>query len=126
MPNLNAALGCAQMNKLNRFLVQKRAIANQYEAFFANTDYQFIKEPPECSSNYWLNAILLPEPAQKSAFLERTNQAGVITRPVWQLIHTLPMYSDAPKGPQSNAEWLSQRLINLPSSPQAKTKKHGC
>lgn len=126
MPNLNAALGCAQMNKLNRFLVQKRAIANQYEFFFANTEYQFIKEPPECSSNYWLNAILLPDPAQKSTFLEQTNQAGVMTRPVWQLMHTLPMYSNSPKGPQSNAEWLSQRLINLPSSPQAKAKKYGC
>jgi len=69
---------------------------------------------------------LLPDPAQKSTFLEQTNQAGVMTRPVWQLMHTLPMYSNSPKGPQSNAEWLSQRLINLPSSPQAKAKKYGC
>lgn len=126
MPNLNAALGCAQMNKLNQFLEQKRDIANQYEAFFANTDYQFVKEPLECSSNYWLNAILLPEPTQKYPFLEQTNQAGIMTRPVWQLMHTLPMYSDAPKGPQNIAEWLSQRLINLPSSPRVIAKKHGC
>lgn len=118
MPNLNAALGCAQMKKLNQFLIQKREIASQYKMFFEKTDYQFVQEPSGCHSNYWLNAILLPDPAHKSTFLEKTNQAGVMTRPVWQLMHTLPMYSNALKGPQNNAEWLSQRLINLPSSPR--------
>ncbi|QSX39721.1 LegC family aminotransferase [Shewanella cyperi] len=119
MPNLNAALGCAQMTKLDGFVQSKRAVAEAYRRFFADTEFAFVCEPSDSRSNYWLNAIVLPDPALKQPFLQQTNQAGVMTRPVWQPMHTLPMFANAPRGELGNTEWLALRLINLPSSPLA-------
>ena len=117
MPNLNAALGCAQMEQLEAMLANKRKVAEQYESFFADTDYQFVKEPDYARSNYWLNAIVCPDLASRNSFLEVTNAQGVMTRPVWQLMHRLPMFADALRGDLTQSEWAEARLVNLPSSP---------
>ena len=117
MPNLNAALGCAQMEQLVDILASKRQIAGHYEEFFAGTDYQFVKEPEYAQSNYWLNAILCPDLDTRNELLETTNSQGVMTRPVWQLMHRLPMFADSLRGDLKNSEFAEARLVNLPSSP---------
>ncbi|MAD74950.1 MAG: aminotransferase DegT [Rheinheimera sp.] len=116
LPNLNAALGCAQMERLSYFLTQKRKLAMQYKTFFADSAYQFVDEPAECQANFWLNAIICPDQQSRDQLLQSTNDAGVMTRPVWQLMHHLPAFKDAMRGPLPFAENLAQRLINLPSS----------
>lgn len=119
MPNLNAALGCAQLERLPAFIVEKRELARRYQqAFASNPDIAFVNEPPQCQSNFWLNALLLhPDKAGLlPELLERTNAAGIGTRPVWTLMHTLPMYKNCPRMDLSVAESLAQRLVNIPSS----------
>ncbi|MCL1139598.1 LegC family aminotransferase [Shewanella pneumatophori] len=118
MPNLNAALGCAQMEVLEDYLVQKRALANHYSEFFAKSDYQFVLEPEYAQSNYWLNAIICPSAQVRDELLKKTNDAGVMTRPIWQLMHRLPMFCDAPRGELTQSEHIEARLINLPSTPR--------
>lgn len=117
MPNLNAALGCAQMEQLETKLISKRAIAKRYEAFFDDSEFQFVKEPEYARSNYWLNAVLCPNLESRNQLLEATNVQGVMTRPVWQLMHRLPMFADSLRGSLANSEWAEARLVNLPSSP---------
>lgn len=117
MPNLNAALGCAQMEQLQAKLASKREIAERYEAFFADSEFQFVKEPEYAHSNYWLNAVLCPDLESRNALLEQTNAEGIMTRPVWQLMHRLPMFKDALRGDLKHSEWAEARLVNLPSSP---------
>jgi aminotransferase in exopolysaccharide biosynthesis len=117
MPNLNAALGCGQMEMLPQFLANKRSLATSYQQFFLNSDYQFVKEPEYAESNYWLNAIICPNKLLRDELLEKTNQQGVMTRPIWQLMHHLPMYENAKKGPLPVSEFLESRVVNLPSSP---------
>lgn len=117
MPNLNAALGCAQMEVLDSYLHQKRELANIYRQHFSNSDFMFVNEPEYAKSNYWLNAILAPSTEARDEFLKSTNDAGVMTRPVWQLMNRLPMYEHAYKGELSQSEFIEARLINLPSSP---------
>jgi len=117
MPNLNAALGCAQMEVLPTFLEQKRVLADHYAAFFAGSDFQFVQEPEYAKSNYWLNAIICPDVDSRNLMLEKTNASGVMTRPIWQLMHRLPMFKDALRGDLSVSEWVEAHLINLPSSP---------
>lgn len=116
LPNLNAALGCAQMESLSHFIVQKRKLAEHYKNFFAGSDFLFIDEPEGCKSNFWLNAILCPDEASRDKLLQSTNDAGVMTRPVWQLMHRLPAFSQATRGPLPCAEQMAARLLNLPSS----------
>ncbi|MBU2112601.1 MAG: DegT/DnrJ/EryC1/StrS family aminotransferase, partial [Gammaproteobacteria bacterium] len=116
LPNLNAALGCAQMESLPHFLSQKRKVAMQYKAFFAGTDYQFVDEPAHCQANFWLNAVICPDLSSRDALLQSSNDAGVMTRPVWQLMHQLPAFKHAICGNLSQSEHLAQRLVNLPSS----------
>lgn len=116
MPNLNAALGCAQMEVLDKYLVSKRNLAEQYEAFFKTSGVDFFREPAYARSNYWLNAVVCEDEDQKFEILDKTNAAGVMTRPVWRLMNTLPMYQRAPRGDLSQAEYLSERIVNLPSS----------
>jgi aminotransferase in exopolysaccharide biosynthesis len=116
LPNLNAALGCAQLEQLPIFLKSKRDLAERYIAFFSNTELIPIKEPLQCRSNYWLNGVICETPAMRDELLKVTNAAGVMTRPVWNLMNRLPMYADAPKGPLDNTEWLAARVVNLPSS----------
>lgn len=117
MPNLNAALGCAQMEMLGHYLAQKRQLAHQYQAFFASSDVKFVIEPEYAQSNYWLNAILCADAEQRNELLEQTNAAGVMTRPIWQLMHRLPMFENALRGDLTHSEFIEARLINLPSTP---------
>ncbi|MDD0838913.1 LegC family aminotransferase [Curvibacter sp. HBC61] len=116
MPNLNAALGCAQLEQLPSFLASKRALAARYIEFFNGSDLQPIVEPRDCISNYWLNGVICQDRAQRDALLKATNDAGVMTRPIWALMTGLPMFANALQGPLDNAEWLEARVVNLPSS----------
>lgn len=116
MPNINAALGCAQLEQLDGILVSKRALASRYENFFSGSEFEFVKEPEGCKSNYWLNAIICADSVQREELLKSTNDKGVMTRPIWTLMHHLPMYASAPRGDTPNAEWLEERVVNLPSS----------
>lgn len=116
MPNLNAALGCGQLEGLVARLASKRALADRYRSFFAGSDYEFVVEPSYGRSNYWLNAVLCADRAQRDELLEATNAAGVMTRPAWRLMHRLPMWADALRGELPVAEWIEDRLVNLPSS----------
>ena len=117
MPNLNAALGCAQMEVLEHYLAQKRQLAQQYQAFFAGSDVTFVVEPEYAQSNYWLNAIICADAQQRSELLEQTNAAGVMTRPIWKLMHRLPMFEQALRGDLTHSEFIEAHLINLPSTP---------
>ena len=116
LPNLNAALGCAQLEQLPSFLASKRALAGRYSEFFKGSDLQFIAEPEGCYANYWLNGVICQDSAQRDALLKSTNDAGVTTRPIWRLMTRLPMFVAALRGPLDNAEWLEERVVNLPSS----------
>ncbi len=118
MPNINAALGCAQLQKLEIFLEDKRAIAEQYKKFFVEYEgqgYRFIPEPEGCRSNYWLNAILVPDREERDFILEKCNKAGVMVRPVWSLLSGLPMYKNCQRDSLATAAYLEERLVNLPS-----------
>jgi aminotransferase in exopolysaccharide biosynthesis len=116
MPNLNAALLCAQLEKLESFVSNKRETAHSYQAWCQKNNIQFIEEPKGSISNYWLNAVLLKDYAEQQAFLEYANNQGVMTRPVWTLLSQLPMFKDCFAMPQINAQWLAERLVNIPSS----------
>lgn len=117
MPNLNAALGCAQIEKLDTFIKSKRELAANYKAFFDNSIFRFVDEPAHAKSNFWLNAVLCPDQETRDKVLAETNGDGVMTRPVWRLMHRLPMYKNALRGSLPNAEYFEAHLINLPSSP---------
>lgn len=116
MPNLNAALGCAQLEQLPAFLASKRALAERYIEFFTGGDLRPIVEPEGCRSNYWLNGVICKDSAQRDALLKFTNESGVMSRPVWALMTRLPLYKNSLCGPLENAEWLEARVVNLPSS----------
>ncbi len=116
MPNINAALGCAQMEKINEFIADKRELAQKYVEFFKDKDADFFVEPLECFSNYWLNVITLKNREERDKFLTYTNDNGVMTRPIWQLMNRLPMFKSCQCGNLSNAEWFEERVVNLPSS----------
>ncbi|UWZ97342.1 LegC family aminotransferase [Vibrio splendidus] len=117
MPNLNAALGCAQMEVIEQYLKQKRQLAKCYENLFSGTDFQFVTEPGYAESNYWLNAIICPDKKSREEILAGTNSAGVMTRPIWQLMHRLPMFENAMRGDLTYSEFIEAHLINLPSTP---------
>jgi aminotransferase in exopolysaccharide biosynthesis len=119
MPNLNAALGCAQIEVLSDYVQQKRATAMQYQEFFKSSEIQFFQEPEHCKSNYWLNTVICPDKESRTALLKFTNRKGVMTRPIWTLIHRLPMFENTYKGRLTNSEFLENRVVNLPSSPAA-------
>ena len=116
MPNINAALGCAQLEQLNKYIENKRMLASLYQSELVGSELEFIVEPEEAHSNYWLNAVLCPSKQYRDEMLSQTNQAGVMTRPVWQLMHTLPMFKNSLRGPLLNSVFLAERLVNLPSS----------
>ncbi len=117
MPNLNAALGCAQMEVIEQYLKQKRQLAKCYENLFSGTDFQFVTEPDYAESNYWLNAIICPDKKSREEILAGTNSTGVMTRPIWQLMHRLPMFENAMRGDLTYSEFIEAHLINLPSTP---------
>jgi aminotransferase in exopolysaccharide biosynthesis len=116
LPNLNSALGCAQLEQLETFITNKRELAEQYAAHFSGSDLQFVTEPEHCRSNYWLNAVVCDSLEQRDKLLTSTNDAGVMTRPIWALMNRLPAYAHCRKGPLTQAEWLEARVVNLPSS----------
>jgi perosamine synthetase len=116
LPNINAALGCAQMESLPSNLKSKREIAFEYENFFLEKNINFAKEIDGSHSNYWLNAIILECRKQRDSFLKDLNDAGVMSRPIWRLMNNLTMFSGCQKADLSNAEWLEDRVINIPSS----------
>lgn len=117
MPNINAALGCAQMEVLEMFLKKKRELAEKYRQFFSDSDCSFVEEPSYAQSNYWLNAIICNDTVQRDEILKQNNAAGVMTRPVWQLMHRLPMFKDSLRGDLSYSEFIEAHLLNLPSTP---------
>lgn len=116
MPNLNAALACAQLEQLDQYLTNKRALAIDYASFFKTQGIQFREENPNTKANYWLMAVQLENKKKRDAFLKETNTAGVMTRPIWQLMYRLPMYQNCQKDTQRNAEYLEERIVNIPSS----------
>jgi perosamine synthetase len=120
LPNLNAALGVAQLEQLSGFITAKRALADTYASLFEGMKgVKFFTEPAGAQSNYWLNVLLLdmPNVAIRDAILKASNDAGIMARPVWQLMHTLPMYCSCPRMALTTAIDIEQRLINIPSSP---------
>ncbi len=117
LPNVNAALGCAQMEQLPQILANKRETASKYQEFFSKlTDFEFIAEPRDSVSNYWLNVVLLPDLAQREEFLKESNENKVMTRPAWILMNKLSMFAASSCGDLSVADEIEARLVNLPSS----------
>ncbi len=117
MPNLNAALACAQLEQLDQKLADKRELAGKYRDFFATVDWaEFIDEPEQCESNHWLNAIVLTDANDRDRFLETSNDVGIMTRPAWRLMNRLDMYADCQSDSLENSKWLENRIVNLPSS----------
>lgn len=116
LPNLNAALLCAQIEQLDGFLKNKAETANFYHHEFAKNNIEFVKNLEGTTSNYWLNCVLLKDRNERDAFLKYSNENGVMTRPAWTLMTKLPMYEHCIKGPIENALEIENRLVNIPSS----------
>jgi dTDP-4-amino-4,6-dideoxygalactose transaminase len=134
MPNINAALACAQLEQIDEFIKNKRETANKYKEFFstylsrrseAKTETStststssptFFSEPPHSRSNYWLNAVILENRNERDKFLKYTNENGIMTRPIWTLMNKLAMFKDCQTDSLENAEWLEDRVVNIPSS----------
>lgn len=116
LPNLNAALGCAQLEQLEFFIENKRKLAAEYAQLLHGSELEFVSEPDGCRSNYWLNAVICESRQHRDALLKATNDQRVMTRPIWTLMSHLPMYSNCRHGELTNAEWLEERVVNLPSS----------
>jgi perosamine synthetase len=116
MPNLNAALACAQLEQLDLMVENKRKLATDYRNFFVGEPVKFVEEIEDSKSNYWLNTILFDNKTIRDAFLQFSKDNGVMTRPSWTLMNKLNMFSDCQKAELTNAEWLSDRIVNIPSS----------
>jgi len=116
MPNLNAALACAQLEQLNSFVSNKRDLAQLYQKKFKLLNVSILKEIADAKSNYWLNGILFESRHVRDEFLKYSNDHGVMTRPVWEPMHRLRMFSDGNNAPLLNSEWIADRLVNIPSS----------
>lgn len=116
MPNLNAALACAQLEQLNSFIQNKRKLAIEYCEFFDSKGVKFRKELQNTKANYWLMCLELENKKDRDAFLKDTNENKVMTRPIWQLIFKSPLYSNFQRDSQENAIYLEDRIVNIPSS----------
>lgn len=116
MPNLNAALACAQLEQLEGFLQNKRNLAKQYESFFKTEGIKFRTETPDTQANYWLMCVEMENKTDRDLFLKVTNENATMTRPIWQLMFRLPMYAHCQKDNQKNALFLEERIVNIPSS----------
>ena len=116
MPNINAALGCAQVEKLQDFIASKRDISIKWKTFFNNYDVDFVESVPPNRSNYWLNTILMESLEERNEFLNYTNKNNVMTRPIWKLMNKLEMYKENLVTNIDNCVWLEDRVINIPSS----------
>lgn len=115
MPNLNAALICAQLEQLDNFLDNKRRLANDYASFFSSQGIIFRQELENTIANYWLMCVELDSLEERNIFLKATNDAQTMTRPIWQLMYRLPMYQHCYRDGQKNAEYLEERIVNIPS-----------
>lgn len=116
MPNLNAALACAQLEQLPKYLKSKRKLAKEYEVFFKEQGIDFVTEPEGTEASYWLNCLLFKSREERDEFLAYSNTNGVMSRPAWELMHTLDMFKDSQKSDMKNSEWIVERLVNIPSS----------
>jgi aminotransferase in exopolysaccharide biosynthesis len=116
LPNLNAALGCAQLEHLEHFIHAKRVLAERYAEQLQESNLQFVKEPDNCRANFWLNAVICESREHRDALLKVTNDQGIMTRPIWALMNHLSIYANCRKGDLTNSEWLEARVVNLPSS----------
>ena len=124
MPNLNAALGCAQMERLDEFLMIKSQLADQWDTFFQGQDIDFMKAINGNKANHWLNAVILDSREDRDEFLKLTNDNNVMTRPIWTLMSELPMFKDCQTDDLENSLWLEDRVVNIPSSvPDGALKK---
>jgi len=120
MPNINAALACAQLENLDKFINNKRELALRYSNFFKGYSIKFILEGKNSYSNYWLMAIILKDINQRNDFLEFTNKHNVMTRPIWKLMNNLKMYKNCQTSDLKNSKWLESRVVNIPSSVRIK------
>ena len=117
MPNINAALGCAQLEHLDEYIADKRATAVAYAEYFKNIDgIDFFVEPENSFSNYWLNVVILPDHDKQLEFLQETNDNGVMTRPIWEIMNRLPMFEHCQHDSLENTVWFADRVVNIPSS----------
>ena len=117
MPNINAALGCAQLEHLDEYIADKRATAAAYAEYFKNVEgIDFFTEPENSFSNYWLNVVILPDHDKQLEFLQETNDNGVMTRPIWELMNRLPMFENCENDGLKNTIFFADRVVNIPSS----------
>lgn len=116
MPNVNAAIGVAQMENLEIYLKKKRALASKYREFFKNTSVRFFNQPEYCLSNFWLNALIFNSRNDRDLFLKQSNEQGIATRPLWTLMNKLPMYASCERDSLENCLWLEDRVVAIPSS----------
>lgn len=117
MPNINAALGCAQLENIDKYIESKRQTAIAYKEFFRNIpDVEFFSEPENCRSNYWLNAIIMKDKVMQQEFLQFSNDNGVMTRPIWELMNRLPMFEKCENDGLENTIYFADRVVNIPSS----------
>ncbi|TCD02708.1 LegC family aminotransferase [Pedobacter psychroterrae] len=116
MPNLNAALACAQLEQLDTFLKNKRVLAREYVDYFNSIGVNFRQELPDTKANYWLMCVELENRDERDSFLKHTNESKVMTRPIWQLMFRLPMFENCMRDEQKNALFLEDRIVNVPSS----------
>ena len=117
LPNINAALGCAQLESINLFVTQKRQLAEEYAQLLKNSNLEFFKEPKNCRSNYWLNTIICNDESQRNELLNYMNSREIMTRPVWTPMNKLPMFKNSISDNLQNTLWLEERIVNIPSSP---------
>jgi dTDP-4-amino-4,6-dideoxygalactose transaminase len=104
------------MEMLNNILESKKDVADKYMSFFEDSEYTFFTEPENCESNYWLNVLIAPNRNKRDELLEYTNNNGVMTRPVWEPMNQLPMFAHCQTDGLKNTMWLSERIVNIPSS----------
>lgn len=116
MPNINAALGCAQIEKIDHIINEKILIFQKWKKFFTEYELKMLEPLPGCISNNWLNAVILPSRKERDLFLKYTNDHGIMTRPVWHLMNKLPEFNECYTYCSENAEWIQERVVNLPSS----------
>ena len=121
MPNINAALGCAQLEHIEEYVASKRGTAKAYEEFFKDIpEIEFFVDTPDTRSNYWLNVVILKDKEAQQNFLEYTNDNGVMTRPIWELMNRLPMFENCEHDGLKNTIWFADRVVNIPSSVRVK------
>ena len=117
MPNINAALGCAQLEHIEEYVASKRETAKAYKEFFKDIpEIDFFVEPENTRSNYWLNAVILKDKDAQQQFLQYTNDNGIMTRPIWELMNHLPMFENCENDGLKNSIWFADRVVNIPSS----------